>query len=194
MRIAEVDRKTKETQITIRINIDGEGDYSVSTQIGFLDHMLESFSKHGLFDLKIEAEGDLKVDQHHTIEDTGLVLGQAFKEALGKKKGINRTGYFAFPMDDSLSIISVDIGGRPYLQFNAKFRRRFCGELDTDMIEQFFAGFAIGLGCNITINAKGKDDHHKIESIFKAFGKAMRMACTLDSRAAGKMPSTKGMI
>ena len=194
MRTSKINRKTKETDISISLEIDGNGKLAVQTPIGMLTHILESFAKHGLFDLQIKVKGDLEVDQHHTIEDTGLVLGQAFKEALGKKKGISRSGYFAFPMDESLAIFAVDIGGRPYLQFNTKFRRRFCGELDTDLIEQFFSGFVNGLGCNIAINASGKDDHHKAEAIFKAFGKAMKAACSMEKRGLNSVPSTKGLI
>ena len=195
MRTANVTRKTNETEVNVILNIDGKGKYGVKTPVGFLTHMLESFAKHGLFDVKLNVKGDLNVDQHHTIEDTGLVLGQAFKKALGNKKGINRAGYFIFPMDDALAVVAVDISGRPYLKFDAKFRRRFCGNLDTDLVEDFFYGFSAGLGANIAIQVSyGRNDHHKIESIFKAFAKAMKMACSKDKRTIKEMPSTKGII
>ena len=195
MRTAKIVRKTNETDICIVLNIDGKGKYNIKTPIGFFTHMLETFAKHGLFDIKLNVQGDVQVDQHHTIEDTGLVLGQAFKKALGNKKGINRASYFVFPMDDALAIVAVDISGRPYLKFDAKFRRRFCGELDTDLLEDFYYGFSVGLEANIAIQGKyGRSDHHKIEAIFIAFAKALKMACTKDKRAIKEMPSTKGII
>jgi len=194
-RVAKVIRKTKETSISVRLNLDGSGKYSIKTPIGFFNHMLEAFSKHGLFDLELEASGDLEVDQHHLVEDCGIVLGQAFKEALGDKRGINRAGYFVFPMDEALAIVAVDISGRPFLQYDSKFARQFCGELDTDVLEDFFQGFASSLGANVAISIPaGRSDHHKIEALFKAFAKAMKMACSKDPRAMGSLPSTKGMI
>jgi len=194
-RSAEVCRRTKETSISVRLNIDGSGKYAIKTPIGFLSHMFEAFGKHGLFDLELEATGDLQVDQHHLVEDCGIVLGQAFKEALGDKAGINRAGYFVFPMDEALAIAAVDVSGRPFLQYDAKFERRFCGELDTDVLADFFQGFANGLGANVAISIPaGRSDHHKIEALFKAFTKAMKMACSKDARAMGSTPSTKGMI
>jgi len=195
MRTAKIERKTKETEIFIEINIDGKGDYDIETPIGFFTHMLESFAKHGLFDINLYVKGDLEVDQHHTIEDCGIMLGQALKKALSNKKGINRAGYFVYPMDDALAVVAVDIGGRPYLQYDVKFKRRFCGELDTELLEDFFQAFAANLGANIAVRMPyGKNDHHKIESIFKAFAKAMRMACSKDKRALKNIPSTKGVI
>ncbi len=195
MRTAKISRKTKETCIEAMLNIDGKGKYKIETPVGFFTHMLESFAKHGLFDIEMNVKGDLKVDQHHTIEDTGIVLGQAFSKALGDRTGINRAGYFIFPMDDAMAVLAVDISGRPYLNFDAKFKRRFCGELDTDLIEDFFYGFSIGLMANIAIRAKnGRSDHHKIEAVFKAFAKAMKTACSNDKRAMNEMPSTKGLI
>ena len=195
MRIAKVSRKTKETEIEIELNIDGKGKYNIDTPIGFFTHMLESFAKHGLFDINLNAKGDLEVDQHHAIEDTGIVLGQAFKKALGDKKGINRAGYFIFPMDESLAIAALDISGRPYLKFDAKFKRRFCGGLDTDLLEDFFYGFSAGLGANLALQVKyGRIDHHKIESLFKAFAKSMKTACSKDKQALEELPSTKGLL
>ena len=195
MRIAKIRRKTKETDIDIVLNIDGKGKYDIKTTIGFFNHILESFAKHGLFDIKLNVKGDLDVDQHHTIEDTGIMLGQAFNKALGNKKGINRAGYFIFPMDDALAIIAIDVSGRPYLRFDGEFKRRFCGCLDTDLLEDFFYGFSIGLGANVIIKIKyGRSDHHKIEAVFKAFAKAMKMACSKDKRILNELPSTKGLI
>src|SRR3989344_2484957 len=177
MRIAKISRKTKETQIELELNIDGKGKYNIKTPIGFFTHMLEAFGKHGLFDIKLDVKGDLQVDQHHTVEDTGIVLGKAFKKALGDKKGINRAGYFIFPMDEALAIASLDISGRPYLKFDAKFKRRFCGELDTDLLEDFFYGFSVGSGANLALQIKyGRSDHHKIEALLKAFAKEMKTA------------------
>ena len=195
MRTSTIKRKTKETDISITLNIDGKGKYDIKTPVGFFTHMLEAFTKHGLFDIALNAKGDLEVDQHHTIEDVGIVLGQAFKEALGDKKGINRAGYFIYPMDESLAIAALDISGRPYLKFNAEFKRRFCGEFDTDLLEDFFYGFSVGLGVNISVKIEyGRSDHHKIEALFKAFAKAMKTACSKDKRAAKELPSTKGLI
>ena len=195
MRTATIQRHTKETQIDVNLNIDGSGTYSIQTPIGFLTHMLEGFSKHGLFDISMAATGDVYVDQHHLVEDIGIVLGQAFRQALKDKKGINRAGYFVYPMDEALAVVAVDIGGRPYLQFDATFKRRMCGELDTDLIEDFFHGFAVNLMANVVVRMPyGRSDHHKIEATFKAFAKAMKMACDIDPRAMGQIPSTKGMI
>jgi imidazoleglycerol-phosphate dehydratase len=195
MRTAIVKRETKETAISVELNIDGTGDSQIQTPIGFLSHMLEAFSKHGLFDLTLKVKGDLEVDQHHIVEDCGIVLGQAFKKALGDKKGINRAGYFVYPMDEALAVVAIDISGRPYLQFNAEFKRRFCGKLDTDLLEDFFCGFSISLGANVVVRMPyGRSDHHKIEAVFKAFGKAMKMACSTDPRAIENIPSTKGVI
>src|SRR3989338_8041014 len=195
MRTAKISRKTKETKIEAKLNIDGKGKYEIKTPIGFFTHMLESFAKHGLFDIELDVKGDLGVDQHHTVEDTGIVLGQAFKKALGNKKGINRAGYFIFPMDETLAIAALDISGRPYLKFDGKLRRRFCGDFDTDLLEDFFYGFSIGLQANIGVKIEyGRSDHHKIEALFKAFAKAMKMACSKNKRALKEMPSTKGLI
>ncbi|MFA6088264.1 MAG: imidazoleglycerol-phosphate dehydratase HisB [Candidatus Woesearchaeota archaeon] len=195
MRNSKITRNTKETQISLKLNIDGKGKYVISTPMNFLNHMLENFSKHGAFDLILNAKGDIHIDQHHTVEDIGIVIGQAFKNALGDKKGINRAGFFAFPMDDSLGIVAIDIGGRPAINFKAKFRRRYCGDFDSDILEEFFSGLSKGLSANISIYVPyGRDDHHKIESIFKAFGKALKMACSKDKRLKDYIPSTKGNI
>jgi imidazoleglycerol-phosphate dehydratase len=195
MRTAKVERKTKETEISLKINIDGKGKSNIKTKIGFLDHMLEIFTKNALFNLEIKADGDLDVDQHHLIEDLGIVLGKALKEALGDKKGINRAGYFAYPMDEALSIVALDISGRPNLKFEAEFKRKICGDLDCDLLEDFFKGLADNAKITLHILMKyGRDDHHKIESIFKAFGKALKIAVSKDKRMLKDIPSTKGSI
>lgn len=195
MRTAKILRKTNETDIKVVLAIDGKGKYNIKTPIGFFTHMLESFAKHGLFDITLDVKGDVKVDQHHTIEDTGIVLGQAFRKALGDKKGINRAGYFIFPMDEAIAIVALDLGGRPYLKFDGKFSRRYCGKLDTDLLEDFFYGLSVGLEANIAAQIKsGRSDHHKIEALFKAFAKAMKTACSKDKRALEELPSTKGLI
>jgi len=195
MRKSIINRKTKETNIKINLNIDGKGKYNIKTPIGFFTHMLESFSKHGLFDINMDVKGDLHVDQHHTVEDCGIVLGEAFKKALGDKKGINRAGYFIFPMDDALALVAVDLSNRPFLNYDVILKRRFVGKLDGDLIKDFFYGFSIGLGANIAIKIiKGKDDHHKIEAIFKSFAKAMKTACSKDKRALKELPSTKELL
>lgn len=195
MRSATIARKTAETDITITLCIDGTGTSAVDTSIGFLDHMLSAFAKHGLFDLEVAARGDVEVDQHHLVEDIGIVLGQAFDKALGDKKGICRAGYFVFPMDESLSVVAVDIGGRPTLTYRAEFARRYIGELDGDLLYDFFKGFADNLRASLAVRVlEGRNDHHKAEAIFKAFGKAMKMACSTDPRALDDVPSTKGVI
>lgn len=195
MRKATVKRETKETQILVELNLDRKGEYTIQTPIGFFSHMLESFTKHGHFNVRMEVKGDTEVDQHYTVEDSGIVLGEAFKKALRDKKGINRAGYFVYPMDEALAVVAIDIGGRPYLQFDAQFKRRFCGDFDTDLLEDFFYGFAVTLGANVVVRMPyGRSDHHRIEAIFKAFAKAMRMACSTDPRAIENIPSTKGVI
>lgn len=195
MRTSKIERKTKETQIQIKLNIGGKGKSNIKTGIGFLDHMLEIFAKNALFDLDIKADGDLQVDQHHLIEDLGITLGKALKQALGDKKGINRAGYFVYPMDEALSIVALDVSGRPNLKFEVEFKRRLCGDLDCDLLVDFFKGFVDSAKITLHIIMKyGRDDHHKIESIFKAFGKAMKMAGSKDKRMLKDIPSTKGVI
>ncbi|MFW5746536.1 MAG: imidazoleglycerol-phosphate dehydratase HisB [Nanoarchaeota archaeon] len=195
MRKGREERTSEETEITINLLIEGKGEAQMQTPIQFLNHMLAGFTKHGLFNIEIHAKGDLEIDQHHTIEDLGIVLGKTFKKALHDMKGINRAGSFAFPMDESLGIVAVDISGRPHCVFKAKFQRRMCGDLDTDLVEDFFAGFSMGCNCNIAIYVPyGRNDHHKLEAIFKAFGKSMKMACEIQDRAKNVTPSTKGVI
>ncbi len=195
MRTGTVERKTAETEITITVGIDGRGDSSVDTPIGFLNHMLAAFAKHGLFDIALTARGDLEVDQHHLVEDIGICLGQEFDNALGDRKGINRAGYFVFPMDEALSVVAIDISGRPTLTYAAAFARRYIGELDSDLTYDFFKGFSDNLKASLAVRVlEGCNDHHKAEAIFKAFGKAMKMACSKDPRALDDIPSTKGVI
>jgi imidazoleglycerol-phosphate dehydratase len=194
-RKAKIYRKTKETNIEIELNIDGKGEADISTPIPFLDHLLNNFAKHGLFNLKIKAKGDIEIDQHHTVEDIGICLGETFKKALGDKKGINRAGYFVFPLDEALSVVAVDISGRAFLNFDCKFKREKIGDLDSDLIKEFFWGFVRHLEATLHIRALyGENDHHKAESIFKAFGKAMKMACSKEKRILKELPSTKGLI
>ncbi len=195
MRRSTSKRDTKETQIEIKLKIDGTGKYLIKTPIAFLSHMLENFSKHGMFDLTLRVKGDVAVDQHHTVEDIGIILGQSFKKALKTAKGINRTGSFAFPMDDSLGIVAVDLSGRPLAVVKSKFKRRLCGDFDTDLLEDFFQGFSAGLGCNVAVYVPyGRNDHHKIEAVFKAFGKALDMACQVNKRLRNRVLSTKEVI
>jgi imidazoleglycerol-phosphate dehydratase len=195
IRKTSLKRKTKETDIKIELDTDGKGKADISTSILFLDHLLNNFAKHGLFDLKIRARGDIEIDQHHTVEDIGICLGEAFKNALGDKKGINRSGYFVFPLDEALSVVSVDISGRAFLNFDCKFKKEKIGDLDSDLVKEFFWGFVRHLEATLHIRILyGENDHHKAESIFKAFGKAMKTACSKDKRILTELPSTKGLI
>lgn len=195
MRQAKIKRASKETAISIKLNIEGRGNSDITTPIPFFTHMLEAFAKHGVFDLKLLAKGDTHIDQHHTVEDIGLVLGKAFKDALGSKRGINRSGFFAFPMDESLGVVSIDLSGRPYLVFKVSFKRQKIGDLETDLIKEFFSGFSMGAGCNLAVFVPyGENDHHKAEAIFKAFGKALSMACSKNKRLKNLIPSTKGVL
>ena len=195
MRSASLERTTKETQISGRLAIDGRGRYEVSTGIRFFDHMLELFTKHGGFDLKLKATGDLDVDQHHTVEDVGIVLGQLFSKALGDRRGINRAGYFLLPMDETLAMVALDLGGRPALVYKDLVRVRLVGDLQTELVEDFFGGFVHHAGANL--HAKvfyGRSNHHKIEAIFKCFARAMKYACSTDKRLRDQLPSTKGLL
>jgi imidazoleglycerol-phosphate dehydratase/histidinol-phosphatase len=193
LRSSELHRKTKETDIKIELSLDGNSEPSINTGIGFFDHMLEQIAKHANINLKIVVKGDLHVDEHHTIEDVGITLGNALSQALGDKLGIRRYGYY-LPMDDTIANCAIDLGGRSYLNFNCKFNRETVGEFPTELTEEFFRGMASGLKANIFIKAKGKNDHHKIEAIFKAFAKSLNEACRLDERNDGKLPSTKGVL
>jgi imidazoleglycerol-phosphate dehydratase len=193
-RTAKVSRKTSETSINVEINIDGSGKANLNSSIGFLDHMLDQIARHGLFDLNVEAQGDLHIDAHHTVEDIGITLGQAFTKALGERTGIRRYGHAYVPLDEALSRVVLDISGRPGLEFSAQFSRARIGEFDVDLIHEFFQGFVNH--ANITLhvdNLKGENAHHQAETIFKAFGRALRVAVELDDRVQGT-PSTKGML
>lgn len=195
MREATIERNTKETQITGRLDIDGVGRYDISTGIRFLDHMLELFSKHGAFDLTLKATGDLDVDQHHTVEDTGIVLGDLFAKALGDRRGINRAGYFVQTMDESLAVIAVDLGGRPTLVLDQQVNVVHVGDLQTELLHDFFEGFTNHAGANLHAKVMyGRSNHHKIEAIFKCFARAMRYACSTDERLKDQLPSTKGLL
>lgn len=194
-RSANIHRHTTETDIRLRLAIDGRGRYKISTGIRFLDHMLELFTRHGGFDLEITARGDLDVDQHHTVEDVGIVLGEALREALGDKKGINRAGYFVMPMDETLAVAAIDLSGRPYLVLNAPIKVRMVGDLQSELLEDFFHGFATSAGANVHLKvAYGRSSHHGVEALFKAFARALRFACSRDSRLRSQLPSTKGLL
>ena len=188
-------RKTKETDIKVDLNIDGKGETDIKTPIPFFNHLLANFAKHGLFDLKIRASGDTEIDQHHTVEDVCISLGEAFQNALADKKGINRAGYFVFPLDEALSVVALDISGRSFLNFNCKFKKQKIGDLDSDLLKEFFWGFVRHLEVTLHIRIlTGENEHHKAESLFKAFGKAMKTACSKDKRILKELPSTKGLI
>ena len=195
MRKASIQRDTKETQIRGSLTLEGRGVYQISTGIRFFDHMLELFAKHGGFDLKIVAKGDLDVDQHHTVEDVGIVLGQLFAKALGDRRGINRAGYFVLPMDETLAVVAVDLGGRPALVYKDLVKTRLVGDLQTELVEDFFDGFVNHAGANLHAKVLyGRSNHHKIEAIFKCFARAMRYACSKDARLKKQLPSTKGLL
>src|ERR1700744_859250 len=195
MREASLERNTKETQISASLVIEGGGTYEISTVIRFLYHMLELFAKHGGFDLKLTAKGDLDVDQHHTVEDTGIVLGDLFAKALGDRRGINRAGYFVQPMDETLAVVAVDLGGRPALVYDQQVNVVHVGDLQTELLEDFFSGFVNHAGANFHAKIMyGRSNHHKIEAIFKCFARAMRYACSTDERLKDQLPSTKGLL
>jgi imidazoleglycerol-phosphate dehydratase len=195
MRQAEVSRNTLETQITVSINLDGTGVSEFNTGLGFLDHMLDQIARHGMMDIRVQAKGDLHIDAHHTVEDIGITLGQAFLKALGDRKGINRYGHAYVPLDEALSRVVLDLSGRPGLSFNCEFTRSAIGEFDVDLFHEFFQGFVNHALVTLHIdNLKGHNSHHQAETIFKAFGRALRMAVTPDARMAGITPSTKGSL
>ena len=195
MRRAVVDRRTTETRIALKLTLDGKGRSQVRTGIRFLDHMLELFAKHGGFDLAVAATGDLDVDQHHTVEDLGIVLGEGVSKALGDRKGINRAGYFVMPMDETLAVAAIDLGGRPATVVNLKVTTPLVGDLQTELVHDFFEGFAMGARANVHMNVMyGRSNHHKVEAVFKAFGRALRVACAKDKRMAKMLPSTKGLL
>ncbi|GIV45739.1 MAG: hypothetical protein KatS3mg036_0557 [Ignavibacterium sp.] len=192
-RKAVVTRNTKETKISVKLNLDGSGKSKIKTGIGFFDHMLEQIARHANLDLQISVKGDLQIDEHHTVEDSGIALGEAIRKALGDKKGIQRYGFF-IPMDDSVAVCTIDLGGRSYLNFNCKFKREKVGEFPTELTKEFFRALADSMKANIYIKAKGENDHHKIESIFKAFAKSLNEAARFDERNNNRIPSTKGIL
>lgn len=193
-RTAEVKRETKETQVTVRLNLDGAGKSGIDTGICFFDHMLDGFARHGLFDLEVECRGDLEVDCHHSIEDTGIVLGSAIKQALGTKAGIRRYGYFLLPMDEALVLCALDLSGRPYFVYDAAFCGERCGQMDTQMAREFFYAVSYAAGMNLHLKVLyGENDHHIMEAMFKAFGKALDQATCLDGRIKDVL-STKGVL
>ncbi|HEX4348247.1 MAG TPA: imidazoleglycerol-phosphate dehydratase HisB [Vicinamibacterales bacterium] len=195
MRRGVVDRQTTETQIAMTLGLDGTGKYQVSTGIRFFDHMLELFAKHGGFDLRLKATGDLDVDQHHTVEDVGIVLGEAVNTALGNRRGINRAGYFVMPMDETLAVVAIDLGGRPHTVVDLQVDIPIVGDLQTEIVHDFFDGFAMAAKANVHVKVMyGRSNHHKVEAAFKAFGRALRVACAKDKRMAKMLPSTKGLL
>ena len=196
MRRARVDRRTTETQIQLAIDLDGRGKYTVATGIRFLDHMLELVARHGGFDLTVAAKGDLDVDAHHTVEDVGIALGDAVSKALGDKRGINRAGYFLMPMDETLAVAAIDLSGRPFAVVDlAKVRAERVGDLPVELVQDFFEGFANTVRANVHLKVMyGRSSHHQIEAVFKAFARALRVACARDRRLAKMLPSTKGLL
>jgi imidazoleglycerol-phosphate dehydratase len=195
MRKASIERNTTETQISASLWIEGRSKYRISTGVRFLDHMLELFTKHGGFDLSLDAKGDLDVDQHHTVEDVGIVLGQLFSHALGDRKGINRAGYFVQTMDETLAVAAVDLGGRPALVYKDLVKAARVGDLQVELLQDFFGGFVNHAGANLHAKVMyGRSSHHKIEAIFKCFARAMSYACSKDARLKDLLPSTKGLL
>jgi imidazoleglycerol-phosphate dehydratase len=195
VRKATIERNTKETRIKASLKIEGLGAYNISTGIRFFDHMLELFTKHGGFDLTLKASGDLDVDQHHTVEDVGIVLGELFAKALGDRKGINRAGYFVQTMDETLAVVALDLGGRPALVYKDRVKVRVVGDLQTELVEDFFDGFVNKAGANVHVKVLyGRSNHHKIEAVFKCFARAMKYACSKDARLKNQLPSTKGLL
>jgi imidazoleglycerol-phosphate dehydratase len=194
-RTASLDRNTTETRISLRLTIEGSGRYNIRTGIRFFDHMLELFTRHGAFDLDLHCDGDLDVDQHHTVEDVGIALGEAFDRALGDKRGILRAGYFLMPMDETLGIAAIDLSGRPAYAVDTKVRVRLVGDLQAELVEDFFEGFARGARANVHMKVMyGRSNHHKIEALFKAFARALRVACSKDPQLGEMLPSTKGLL
>lgn len=194
MRSAKIERKTKETDIRVELNLDGTGKSEINTEVGFLDHMLTLFSKHSRIDLNVTAKGDLEICDHHTVEDIGICIGLAIDKALGNKAGINRYGFFILPMDESQATVALDLSGRSYLVYDAIFEREKLGELSTEMIEHFFQAISQNAKMNLQIKVTGKNNHHKSEAIFKAFAKALKVAVEIDESSKGEIPSTKGTI
>jgi len=195
LRRATIDRQTTETHVKVRLEIDGRGRYAVRTGVRFLDHMLELTARHGGFDLSVAASGDLDVDAHHTVEDVGIALGEALLKALGSKRGINRAGYFVMPMDETLAVAAVDLSGRPFAIVDLNLGVKMVGDLPAEMVQDFFEGFASAARANVHLKVLyGRSSHHQVEAIFKAFARALRVACAKDPRLARMLPSTKGLL
>jgi imidazoleglycerol-phosphate dehydratase len=195
VRKAVVERATRETRISVTLNLDGRGRFDNRTGIRFLDHMLDLVARHGAFDLSVRAEGDLDVDQHHTVEDVGITLGEAVTKALGNRRGINRAGYFVMPMDETLAVAAVDLGGRAHTVVDTRVKVRLVGDLQAELVHDFFEGFASAARGNVHLKVLyGRSNHHKIEACFKAFARALRVACAKDRRMAKQLPSTKGLL
>ena len=195
MRRALISRRTAETAIPLRLGIEGRGRYAISTGIRFLDHMLELVARHGAFDLRIDAVGDLDVDQHHTVEDVGIAFGEAVAKAIGSRRGINRAGYFVMPMDETLGVAAIDLGGRPHAVVDLRLRVQRVGDLQSELVQDFFEGFAQGARANVHLKVLyGRSSHHQVEALFKAFARALRVACDKDPRMAKRLPSTKGLL
>jgi imidazoleglycerol-phosphate dehydratase len=195
VRKAVIERKTTETQIRLGLNLDGTGRFDNRTGVRFLDHMLDLVARHGAFDLITRAHGDLDVDQHHTVEDLGIALGEGVNKALGDRKGINRAGYFVMPMDETLAVAAVDLSGRPHTVVDTRVSVRLVGDLQSELVHDFFEGFAMGARANVHLKVMyGRSNHHKIEACFKAFARALRVACATDKRMARMLPSTKGLL
>ena len=195
MRRSKINRETTETEISVQLSLDGNGRYDISTGIRFLDHMLELVTRHGAFNLKLKARGDLDVDQHHTVEDGGIVLGEAVSKALGSRRGINRAGYFIMPMDETLGVAAIDLSGRIHAVVDLKLRVRRVGDLQAELLHDFFDGFAQGARANVHLKILyGRSSHHQIEAIFKAFGRALRVACSRDKQLRRMLPSTKELL
>ena len=195
MRQAQVTRNTLETRIEVRLNLDGSGKSRLATGVGFFDHMLDQVARHAMVDLEVEAKGDLHIDAHHTVEDVGITLGQAFTKAIGDKKGVRRYGHAYVPLDEALSRVVVDLSGRPGLEYSVDYARGLIGEFDVDLVHEFFQGFVNHALVTLHIdNLKGRNAHHQAETIFKAFGRALRMAAEIDTRASDALPSTKGSL
>lgn len=195
MRRGVIDRKTRETRIAIDLAIEGRGRYDVETGIRFFDHMLELVTRHGAFDLSLRATGDLDVDQHHTVEDVGIALGEALSAALGSRRGINRAGYFVMPMDETLAVAAIDLGGRSHATVDLRLKVRSVGDLQSELVTDFFEGFAQGARANVHVKVLyGRSSHHQVEAIFKAFARALRVACAKDARMLRMLPSTKGLL
>jgi imidazoleglycerol-phosphate dehydratase len=195
VRRASIKRHTRETSIDLRLTIEGRGRYEISTGIRFLDHMLELVARHGAFDLVLKATGDLDVDQHHTVEDTGIALGEAISAALGTRRGINRAGYFVMPMDETLAVAALDLGGRPHAVVDLRLNVKRVGDLQSELVQDFFEGFAQGARANVHLKVLyGRSSHHQIEALFKAFARALRVACSRDRQLGRTLPSTKGLL